>query len=592
MNLLFFTPHAALWSHTAPEAYLARALAECGHRIRYLTCGRAQTYCAPMTAHHLAPGCDPELSERVCTDCQAGANAISRAYHFPLDALARYLNADDLANFDAMAVAAVATKSLDTEYLGVRVGRVALYEFTLAHKKMSIELTELQWREYQIYLANALRTLQGFARYLEEHCPDSILTFSPQYSNINSCMQYAINQGVKVLFIESGTNLAHRLGTMRVWDWKVHKLVNPALTYWDRGALNPVTPASAAKVTEHFEQLLSGKHFAVFSAPFVGSSGIRQRWKVAPEQKMLLMTLSSYDEAYAALLIDAFPYKKVFSDVFRTQAEWVKASIDWITKRPDLFLVIRVHPRDFPNKRETVRSEQSFQLEELLKFVPPNVHVNWPTDDISLYELLEDTDVLLTGWSVTAMEALVLGIPVVTYDANLPSYPRDVQYTGRSEAEYYANIDRALADGWCAENAIKGFRWMAYNFVTCTVTVSEDFGQFELGAKSYFRRFWRRVRAYVRSRFPLLGYSMDLRKWRDALPGARIVSAMLEQGHDALPAARKALETSPVSGDDRRIVLKSLAYLHEMLYSASQVPADKPGLSRNIRSLLASENLQ
>lgn len=83
MNLLFFTPHAALWPHTAPEAYLARALAECGHKISYLTCGKAQTYCAPMTARRLAPGCTSQESARICSDCKAGANAIARMYRFP-----------------------------------------------------------------------------------------------------------------------------------------------------------------------------------------------------------------------------------------------------------------------------------------------------------------------------------------------------------------------------------------------------------------------------------------------------------------------------------------------------------------------------
>lgn len=451
----------ALWAHTVPEAYLARALAESGHHIRYLTCGRAQTFCAAMTAHRLAPGCSHEDSARVCADCDAGARAIQRAYRFPVDALAKHLTADDFAKFDAMAAKAVNDKSLDTEYLGVKIGRVALYEFTLQHKKMSTEFNELQWREYREYLANSLRTLQGFARYLKDHRPDAILTFSPQYSSINSCMQYAINLGVQVVFLENGTNIAHRLATLRVWDWKVHKLVNPALTYWNKSEANPIDAESAAKVTEHFEQLLSGRHFAVFSAPHGGSSEIRQRWGIAPEQKILLMTLSSYDEAYAALLIDGFPQAKVFSDVFRTQAEWGRATVDWVASRPDMFLVIRVHPRDFPNKRESTRSEQSFMLEGLLESVPKNVHVNWPSENVSLYDLLEETDVLLTGWSVTALEALVLGIPVVTYDANLPSYPSDIHYTGRSAAEYFANIHRALADGWRLENVINAFRWLA-----------------------------------------------------------------------------------------------------------------------------------
>jgi hypothetical protein len=591
LNLLFFTPHAALWPHTAPEAYLARSLSECGHEVSYLTCGKAQTYCAPMTAMRLTPGCTPQESARICADCMTGANAIAAAYSLPMDNLAHYLGDLDFAKFEAMAAEAVVKKSLDTEYLGINVGRLALYEFTLAHKKMSTELTELQWKDYLVYLANALRTLQGIARYLADSRPDVILTFSPQYSNINSAMQYAISQGIRVLFMESGTNLAHRLGTMRVWDWNIHKLVNPALTYWGRSELNPVSASSAAKVTGHFEQLLSGKHFSVFSAPYSGAVGVRQRWRVKAEQKILLMTLSSYDEAYAALLIGAFPYAKVYSDVFRTQAEWVKATLDWVTTRTDLFVVIRVHPRDFPNKREVVRSEQSFMLEELLAHVPNNAHVNWPIEGVSLYEILEDTDAILTGWSVTAMEALVLGIPVVTYDANLPSYPKDVHYTGRSEAEYFSNIDRALSEGWRIDNAVNGFRWLAYNFVACTVTVSEEFGRFEIGSGSRFNRFLRRGWRYAKNQIPKLGFALDLRRWRDAMPGASTISTMLERGCDALPPARK-LADHFVTPDDKHIVMESLSHLHELLYADSNLAGDKPGLSRNIRACLASESLR
>lgn len=540
-----------------------------------------------MTARGLSPGRDKRHSARTCSDCHAGASAIARVYHFPVDTLSKYLSLEDFAKFEVIASKAVALKTLGTEYLGVKVGSLALYEFTLAHKKMSTSLTESQWNEYHFYLVNSLRTLGGFERYLEKNRPDAILTFSPQYSNINSAMQYAIKQGIRVYFIESGTNLAHRLGTMRVWDWSVHKLVNPALTYWDKSEVNPVTSFSADKVVGHFKQLLSGRHHSVYSASFTGSSGVIKRWKTGQDQKILLMTLSSYDEAYAALLIDCFPYEKVFSDVFRTQAEWVEATLRWVTSRPDLFLVIRVHPRDFPNKRETLRSEQSFMLENLLKDLPNNAHVNWPAEGISLYELLEDTDVVLTGWSVTAIEALALGIPIVTYDANLPSFPQDIHYTGRNQAEYFKNIESALTDGWRLENAINGFRWLAFNFVTCTVTVSKDFGRFELGRQSLLQRIWSRVKGGL----PSMGYSLDLLKWRDAVPGARIVSNMLELGYDALPPARKTLEKS-ATDCDRVIVITSLLRLHELIYVNSKFPLDKPGLSSNILTLLANENLK
>lgn len=581
MNLLFFTPHVAIWPHTAPEAYLARGLSECGHSIRYLTCGKAQTYCAAMTARRLSPGDAPTLAKRACADCGAGAKAIASVYGFPLDTLRNHLDASDIASLDAIASDAVSNKSLDTEFLGVKIGRLALYEFTLTHKKMSVELTREQWTEYGVYLVNALRSLLGFDRYLALNRPDLIFSFSPQYSNINPCMQRAIDKGIRTFFIESGTNLSHRLGTMRVWDWSTHKLVNPALSYWRASDANPVTQIGADKVVGHFEQLLSGHHFAVFSSPYSGNMGIRDAWGISPTQKILLMTLSSYDEAYAALLIGGFPTRKVFSNVFRTQADWIKATVAWAANRPDVFVIVRVHPRDFPNKRESMRSEQSFMLEGLLTDLPENVRVNWPGEGVSLYALLEDADAILTGWSVTAMEALSLGIPVVTYDANLPAYPSDIHYTGRSETEYFLNIERALSDGWRLENAINGFRWLAHLFVNCTITVAERFGQFELGPQSPIARLWSRIL----SRMPRLRASLDLLKWRAALPGARIVSCMVMQGHDAIPPARASTERVrlPDPTGERAIVVQALSRVQALLYADKPPSVDKPGLSRNLR---------
>ena len=491
--------------------------------------------------------------------------------------MAQYLSNEDYSRIDQLAENSIESKSLDTEHLGVNVGRVALYELTLAHKKMSTVLSALQWSEYRCYLTNALRTLQGFAHYLEKNTHDAILCFSPQYSNNNSAMQYAINMGVKVLFLESGTNIAHRLGTMRVWDWKVHKLVNPGLTYWRGSELSQVTPYSARMVTRHFRQLINGQHFAVYSTPHKECGLVRKRWNIRQEQKIILMTLSSYDEAYAALLIEGFPAKKVFSKVFRTQAEWIKATTEWMETRPDLFLVIRVHPRDFPNKRDALRSEQSYILEDLLKHTPDNVYVNWPEENISLYDILEDVEAVLTGWSVTAMEALVLGIPVVTYDAELPSYPSDIHYTGNSKREYFLNIDRALTDGWRLENAINGFRWLAYSFVTCTITVSETFGSFEFRRQFWLNRFIRRISR----RFKPLYYMLDLLDWKAARPGALNISDMLMMGYDALPQARITYGT-PNQNDDRDIILEELSCLHKLIFSGERFATDRRGLSANI----------
>lgn len=588
MRLLFFTPHAALWSHTVPEMYLARCLRELGHDVSLLGCAKVQTYCAAMSAWGLAPaGEEARQRADICQECRAAAASIGDTLGLPSAMLDRWVTADDQRAADAAAAAAVAEGSLDTVHLGVPVGRIALYELTLARKKMSTDYSPEEWNEYRVYLRNAIVTLTGFARAFDERVPDVVIAFSPQYSNINAPAQYAIARGARVLFMESGTNISHRLGTMRVWDWARHRLVNPALTHWQGSSRHPATARAAQAVAGHFRQLLSGQHFAVFSSPYVKPQGdLRERWQISPGQRVVLMTLSSYDEAYAAYLIDAFPERKVFSDVFRTQAEWIAATVEWARSRPEIALVVRVHPRDFPNKREAVRSEQSYRLEAILTDLPPNVRVNWPHEDVSLYELLEEVDVIVTGWSVTAMEGLVLGIPVVTYDARLPSYPPDVMRTGRDEATYFSNIDQALAAGWSFDNVLNGFRWLAYNFVGCTVEVSARLSRAERADRSLGDR----VIGRFKRRFPAVGRRLDLAHWRDAMAGAQQISKLIEQGADALPAlAGVTLGEHPCADDE--VVAQQLQVLYGLLYGGSCLSVEKPGLARSIRRFLASRGM-
>lgn len=586
MKILFYTPHVALWPHTVPEAFLARSLKEIGHEIQYFTCGKAQDYCACMSAVRIRAGARRDEYESICRSCVQGAGVLAKQYKFPLDAMSAFLGPEDHAMVESIAADAVARRTLDTRYLDVAVGRLALYEFTLLHKKMSMDLTEGQWLEYGIYLANALRSLLAFSRRIARDRPDVVVAFSPQYSNMNPAMHHAMSLGIRVLFMESGTNLSHRLGTMRVWDWGVHRLVNPALTYWRHSDLNPVSLESGRTVSGHFQYLLGGQHFAVFSSAYKGARDLRALWKIPRNSRVALMTLSSYDEAYAALLIDGFPERKVFSSVFRTQADWVRETLRWVREQDDLFLIIRIHPRDFPNKRDASRSEQSWVLEEILRETPANVHVNWPEEGISLYEIFEETDAIITGWSVTAMEGLALGIPVVTYDRNLPSYPADIMYTGDSPDEFFSNVKAAVQERWSIRNVRNGFRWLAFNFCDCTVNVSSRHGRDEVhGSIS------RRIVGKFKRTIPSIGKSLDLLPWRDAQEGAAVVDRMLVEGFDAIPPATEAGRRKIDLKIEQQVIDDQLRGLHALLYEGSTLEPEKPGLSRSIRTYLESRGI-
>ena len=84
--------------------------------------------------------------------------------------------------------------------------------------------------------------------------------------------------------------------------------------------------------------------------------------------------------------------------------DWIRALVRYVARREDLCLIIRVHPREFPNKREMVLSEHAKMLQVALSELPDNVKVNWPTDKVSLYDLANITDAFANAWSSAGKE--------------------------------------------------------------------------------------------------------------------------------------------------------------------------------------------
>src|SRR5262249_30054770 len=163
---------------------------------------------------------------------------------------------------------------------------------------------------------------------------------------------------------------------------------------------------------------------------------------VSNDQKILVAAMGSYDEEFAAETVEA--KRPIQNLIFPTQAAWLQALVGFVRQRPDLFLIIRVHPREFPNKREAKKSEHATMLESLFTTLPSNVAINWPVDRISIYDLAEETDVFLNSWSSVGKEMSVLGLPVVIYSADLPLYPAELNYLGTSEEDYFQKIQQAL----------------------------------------------------------------------------------------------------------------------------------------------------
>jgi hypothetical protein len=242
------------------------------------------------------------------------------------------------------------------------------------------------------------------------------------------------------------------------------------------------------RITDHFLVLFRGGSIFGYSSRTRGSSnGLRERFGASPGQRILVAAMSSYDELFAAETAGARPS---LPQLFPRQVDWIRALVEFVRQRKDLLLVIRVHPREFPNKREGVKSEHAALLEAALADLPPNVRVNWPGDKVSLYDLANEASAFLTAWSSVGKEMATLGLPVVTYCPQLLLYPAALHEAATTLPDYHAAIERALASGWSLERVRKAYRWLAVEHRHGVVDIADGYAHRE---GSFVERVWRRL---------------------------------------------------------------------------------------------------
>ena len=473
MKIVFFAPHAAIWVHAFPEALVAETLAQQGHELVYVTCGGTfGTHCIAMSAYRCTHDAPAEHKAEICGRCNLNRDVLRREFGFRSYDIASLLTPADVTEAEHALAAVTQDNFLEVQLHGVEYGRAALSSFLLVHKKMQLRFVPHEWRILQGEMRNTLLSLIAARKVFAQEKPDRLFLYSPGYSVNLAWARLAEQHGIPQYYIQAGNNLSDRLKKMtfaRGLFWQALMI-----EAWPRFRDIPCDERTARYVADHFVELFRGQSVISYSLGRAASAGIDigRRYGVRAEQKLLVATMSSYDELMAGEITGQMP--KLDRGAFQTQAEWMRALLRFVSKREDLFLLIRVHPREFPNRRDNVKSQHAAELEKIFAELPPNARVNWPGDGISLYHLMEEMDVCLNAWSSVGKEMATLGIPVVVYSRETCFYTPDINYVASDAAEYFRLIDVALRDGWRMENLRAGFRWFALEDLYARIDLGES----------------------------------------------------------------------------------------------------------------------
>lgn len=128
------------------------------------------------------------------------------------------------------------------------------------------------------------------------------------------------------------------------------------------------------------------------------------------------------------------------ANAFPGMITWVLRTIDYFARRPDLQLVIRVHPAELtgtvPSRRTMAR-----EIERHFPDLPANVRVVGPDSLASTYALMSLCDTVLIYGTKTGVELTSMGIPVIVAgEAWIRG--KGITMDAHSPEEYFAFLDR------------------------------------------------------------------------------------------------------------------------------------------------------
>jgi hypothetical protein len=469
-----------------------------------------------MQSMGIGPEASAEAKAAACAVCRRHASLIRGQFGFPGRDLAAWLTPEDYARADELLATARRDAPTELTVDGLEIGRASLYEFLLDRKRSNLDFTDAEWAQYRANLRNCLLSYLASKRIFDEFRPDRVVTFASLYSVIAACRLVANERKVPFYCMTGGPNISEKAQTLSISRDDSMAFLLKVIQRFDEIRDVPCDPRYLPKVTAHFRELFRGQSVFAYSSPMKGKSfDVRKHFGIRPDQRLLVAVMSSYDERFAAEQVKAIPSRH--ESVFRDQLEWIEKLVAYLRGRPDLFLLIRVHPREFPNKRDSAKSDHARKLEQLFHGLPPNVRVNWPADDVSLYDLAQETSVFLNAWSSVGKEMSLLGIPVVIFSKTLPFYPASINSLATSESDFFTRIEAALAEGWSFERIRRTFRWYTVEYGHSVLPIHEGYRR-----RSGLRpALWRRVlNKLLRPVFPSWQEWLDCKLRGGSLPEA------------------------------------------------------------------------
>jgi hypothetical protein len=150
------------------------------------------------------------------------------------------------------------------------------------------------------------------------------------------------------------------------------------------------------------------------------------------------------------------------ANAFPGMLDWVLRTVDYFRSRPELQLLIRVHPAEI---RGTATSRQPLvpEIERAFPTLPPNVFVIPPESQVSTYAAVSGVNAAIVYGTKTGVELTSMGIPtIVAGEAWIRN--KGLTLDASSPADYFGILDRLPLAERMPPAQVERARKYAYHF--------------------------------------------------------------------------------------------------------------------------------
>ena len=482
---LFMSPEAGLEPFHASQVLLAKTLDEAGHAAIVLSCNGLLPICTVKFATLKAPTSWNDTENPVCVACRATRRKTADDYELIEISLDSLLNADDRVSIDGI-VTRFEKSPWTADHDGIEFGLICLAEVLRDRRKHAVE--ELDQHDVAL-LRGLLRSslavyvaIQKLSLRFNLHQ----LAYFGEYAYWQAPQIFAARKGVGLLALSHGyhRDIDRRLLSIRPRHYMVHAFEQ--IDDWKTYSSYPMMPEVVDEIADGALFRLTNQGGASTYSPTWSqeSEKVFDELGLSRERRTLIAYPSSYDE-YVCIAGQLKALGFAYPDrpqPFADQETWLRELVEWVSKRSNLQLIVRMHPRMGVGHRHSTISSDYRKLKEAFATLPPNVVVLWPESKVSSYTIAEFADAALISWSSMGLELARFGVPIVAAFQRIGLMPISNFIAFEETADkYFALIETALDQRTTIAQVAEAFRWTHYLHWGSLIDVSDvvptpDFG--------------------------------------------------------------------------------------------------------------------